>query len=546
MKKRILCLVLALVLVVAAFTGCGRKKGADAEVIDVSVSAPNEFPIVEEKITLKVFMPKPRNTNDMVDNEFTKWYEEYTNVHIEWIVPTGDAQQAFNNMIAGGDYPDVIMDMGLSREQVMSLEEQGIVRDISKYIEKQGVNINKMFEEVPKAKEYVTFEDKIYGVPSVNNSYNTKVSNAMWVYEPWLKKLNIEAPTTTEEFYEMLKAFKEQDPNGNGKADEIPLAARGVSNYSAGIEAYLMSAFIPTEGNVRWYVENDKVKHVAVQDEYKEGLKYIKKLYDEGLLYEDTFIVDRTQLTAIGESDTPILGTSPGSYPGFFCNTSGTTPNYKAYVPILPLEGPKGVRATVPNRSACSGTSFIVTTSCKYPEVAVKWCDYFYSTEGRRKMTSTGLGTFRKAEPGELGISGKQALWTTEPATEEQIAKYGSGTSNYAWGGSPTGYTSFEESVSICNLGASLENSKKLYQIYETYSEFIVDTFKTITIAPEDADEYARYQPLTSQIDSYFAKFITGELSIEKDWDKYLKELDGLGINDYVALLQRNYDRENK
>ena len=71
MKKRILCLVLALVLVVAAFTGCGRKKGADAEVIDVSVSAPNEFPIVEEKITLKVFMPKPRNINDMVDNEFT-------------------------------------------------------------------------------------------------------------------------------------------------------------------------------------------------------------------------------------------------------------------------------------------------------------------------------------------------------------------------------------------------------------------------------------------------------------------------------------------
>ena len=465
MKKKILCLVLATILCVTVLSGCGKKTGGE-KTVNVKVSEAGKFPIVDEKVTLKVFMPKPRNASDLVNNDFTKWYEEYTNVHIEWIVPSGAAQQAFNTMIAGGDYPDIIMGMGLSREQVTSLETQGIVRDISKEIDEHGINIKKMFEEVPEAKEYTTYDGKMYGVTNVNNSYSSIYSNAMWVFEPWLEKLGLDKPTTIDEFYEMLKAFKEKDPNGNGKADEIPLAARGVSNYSAGIEAYLMSAFIPTEGNVRYYVENDTVKHVATQPEYREGIKYIKKLYDEGLLYQDTFIVDRTQLTAIGESETPILGAAPGGYPGMFCNTSGTTPNYQNFTPILPLEGPKGVRATVPKRSATSGADCIVTSACKYPEVAVKWCDYFYSVEGRRKMSYTGVVDYRGAKEGEFGLDGKQALWVIEPASAENIAKYGSGTSNLAWGGSPTGYVSLEESIRTYSAGEGLENSEKLYYIY--------------------------------------------------------------------------------
>ena len=47
----------------------------------------------------------------------------------------------------------------------------------------------------------------------------------MYVYRPWLDKLGLDIPETTEEFYQMLKAFKEQDPNGNGVADEIPFSA---------------------------------------------------------------------------------------------------------------------------------------------------------------------------------------------------------------------------------------------------------------------------------------------------------------------------------
>ena len=133
-KRKLLCLVLALCFVVAAFAGCGGDK--EKEVVrDYTLSAENEFPIVDKKVELDVFSTKSAFVADFETNEFTKWYEDMTNVHINWTVPSGDAQQSFNLMIASGDYPEVILGMGLSREQVSSLVSQDILVDISKEID---------------------------------------------------------------------------------------------------------------------------------------------------------------------------------------------------------------------------------------------------------------------------------------------------------------------------------------------------------------------------------------------------------------------------
>ena len=292
-KKRVLALILALVCVVTAFSGCGDKKESASEAAGIEISGVNEFPIVKEPIEFTVFATKSANFTGHENNEFTKWYEEKTGIHINWIEPSGDAQQSFNLMIASGEYPDFILGMGLSREQVASLASQGILVDIKDEIEEHGHYIKKMFEEEPSAEEYVTINGAIYGVPKVSAEYSSKVSNGMWVYKPWLDKLGLEIPQTTEDFYQMLKAFKEKDPNGNGIADEIPLCGRGMSKaYSASTEPFLMSAFIPTEGRTRYYLDdNGKIQYSAVQPEYREGIRYFRKLYKEGLLYQDTFIM---------------------------------------------------------------------------------------------------------------------------------------------------------------------------------------------------------------------------------------------------------------
>ena len=538
-KRKLLCLVLTLCCIVTAFAGCGDKK--ENEIVrDYTLSDVNEFPVVDKKVELNVFATKSAFVADFETNEFTKWYEEKTGVHINWTVPSGDAQQSFNLMIASGEYPDVILGMGLSREQVMNLVSQGILVDIKDEIEEYGYYIKKMFEEEPSALKNVTIGNAIYGVPKVSADFQGRFECGMWVYQPWLEKLGIDEPQNTEEFYQMLKAFKEQDPNGNGKADEIPLAARGVRNWNQGIESYIMSAFIPTDSE-RTYVDNGKVKYAAVQPEYREGLRYLNKLYKEGLLYQDTFIIDRNQLTAIGENETPILGASTGSYQGFFCNPTATSERYHEFVSIPPLEGPDGKRETVAKRSTLNGCSFMVTKECPDPALAVKWVDWLLSTEGKQKSQDRGLSITRKAEEGELGVDGQQALWTIEQKSAEEQAKYSNATQNIAWSNCTIWYKSLEESIRTHNPSRVNDEAYKFYTQYLPYAS---PNHPFFSILEEDVEEASDYNTIADEVDAYFVKFVTGELDLDKDWDAYIKGLNNLGLERYMEILQRSYDTD--
>lgn len=86
-------------------------------------------------------------------------------------------------------------------------------------------------------------DGNIYALPMINDCYLCSLPVKMWIYQPWLDALGMEAPQTTEKLYLVLKAFKEGDPNGNGLADEIPLVA-ATSGWYSSIEGYIMNAFI--------------------------------------------------------------------------------------------------------------------------------------------------------------------------------------------------------------------------------------------------------------------------------------------------------------
>ena len=58
-------------------------------------------------------------------------------------------------------------------------------------------------------------------------------SSTFWIFgacslirQDWLDKLNLKAPTTVDELHDVLYAFRNEDPNGNGLKDEIPLFDR--------------------------------------------------------------------------------------------------------------------------------------------------------------------------------------------------------------------------------------------------------------------------------------------------------------------------------
>ncbi len=171
-------------------------------------------------------------------------------------------KEQLNLALASGDLPDVIMNVDVSPEQQMIYGEQGIFVSFTDLIEKYGDNTKKIFQEMPEVKGAITAPgNKIYSLPYINECYHCSLDYKMYVYKPWLDKLGLKEPTTTEEFYQMLKAFKEKDPNGNGKADEIPLVG-GISTGSgpskSQIDVWIMNSFIYDDGYKRMLVKDGK------------------------------------------------------------------------------------------------------------------------------------------------------------------------------------------------------------------------------------------------------------------------------------------------
>src|SRR5699024_2406165 len=139
----------------------------------VEVTPAGTFPIVEEETTLKVMIRGNSLVEDFETNEFTKWYEEKTNVHVEFeVVPESNVEERLNLALSSGDYPDVILEMGVTPTQQMIYGKQGVFLALNDLIEEYGEETKKMFETLPEIEEAITAPDgNIYALPHVNECY---------------------------------------------------------------------------------------------------------------------------------------------------------------------------------------------------------------------------------------------------------------------------------------------------------------------------------------------------------------------------------------
>lgn len=522
-----------------AASGTNVKPADPQNAVNTNLTS-SGFPIVKEKTTLRILTVGDPSIN-YETNEFTKWYEEQTNIHIEWdVVLSNNPIEQLNLKLASGQYPDVIMGFPITPTQMMIYGKQGVFLPLNDMIEKSGVEIKKAFVDTPKAKEVSTAPDgKIYGLPRINVCYHCAYSQKMWIYEPWLKKLGLSMPTTTDEFYKVLKAFKEKDPNGNGKPDEIPLASRtGTGNTN--IVPFIMNSFIYTsyfnESTKGMLIKDGKIDVAYNKPEWKEGILYFKKLFDEKLLAPETFIQSADQLKAMGENpDAPILGAAPGITPGFV-QWLGPSGRWEGYKTVPALQGPKGVRLAGWDAYSIGNVGYyIITNKSKQPDVAFRWADAFYSRDvtNRSSMGRPGI-EWREALPGEIGLDGgpanysfiddgKNAHWFTHGLVNK--------TNAYRMGRVTNPKNPLEDML--------YKESKDNYEAYKPDVNIIVPP---LFFNNEQAAEVANIQKTINEyVDQMFARFVTGDADINKDWDGYVKTLDGMNLKRLLAIYQEAY-----
>lgn len=578
--KRFLSLALALVLLCTiGFAGCGQSapaaesgsaqasvKASDqasdtasASASASALSAPGAYPITTEKATLRFVTLQHPAITDYATNEFSKYMEEKTNVHVEWETVPNDTgtKEKVNLILASGSYPDAFFGITTLKDTDLTQygTEEGIFLPLESYIDTQAVELQKIFQEIPGSREEITSLDgHIYSMPEVNQCYHCTYQTKMWVNKVWLDKLGMKVPTTTDEFYQMLKAFKEKDPNGNGKADEIPMAGAHKSGWENTVDKFLLNSFayydfdLYSTDKIGLCMDQGKVTVPYFNDGIKDGLKYINQLYQEGLIYEGTFTQDNNQLTQLVENpDGELVGAIPSGYGGMFASLGGD--RYKEFVAIAPLKGPSGVQgaATYPYEGVYGGR-FVVTSSCKTPEIAVKWADYLYTFDGTTRLTrGVPDKDWRMPKDGEKGIDGNAALyvplrpWNETEPQNESFLQVGITKRNNAYR-----MGEFMDNTIDMYSGDGLE--KLLYTVskdqYEPYARKD-NALPHIKLTKEENDELATLNvELNKYIREELTKFMVGSASVDKDWEDFRQNLDKLQIQKVIDTYQAEYVKQ--
>ena len=274
------------------------------------VTPAGEFPIVTEPVTLKILLSNGEQVSDFNDNAFTQWLEEKTGVDLQIdVVNSTDAQTKLNLVLASGDLPDILLGFPMTPSLLAQQGGEGTFIALNDLMAKYGDESKRIFEvDRPQLLPLNTSPDgNIYGLPEINECFHCFLSQKLWVYKPWLDKLGIAVPTTTDEFEAMLIAFRDQDPNGNGIADEVPFSGSvdGQGGWHNSVDQNLMNAFVFYDRiqHDRLLLIDGKVEAAYAQPGYREGLRYLNRLYSEGLIDPNGLISGQSGTAATGQPD---------------------------------------------------------------------------------------------------------------------------------------------------------------------------------------------------------------------------------------------------
>jgi putative aldouronate transport system substrate-binding protein len=503
----------------------------------------------------------PQGANGNLNNAwFTQHVEETLDLDLSFQTTTYDgnaARETRQISLASGDLPDVYMLVPwvdqFSKTELQRLANQGVIVPLNDLIEEHAPNIVQAFEETPEYKEFATAPDgNIYGMPQWNDCYHCSYSAKLWMRSDWLDELGLDVPTTTEEMREVLRAFKDEDPNGNGKADEIPLSGSTADL----VLPYFMNAFLYTPQASDAFpstlaLNNGTVQLQASQDAWRDGLSYLASLFDEGLIDPGAFTDNRDALLAKGDNaDAPLVGAATVQHPGLVVTLNQADGRDKDYDPVPPLTGPDGAQYATYNLPSIAGATFVITGEAgeETQVAAIKILDYMFSEEGHvlAQFGQEGIG-WEPAADGEVALDETlEPTFRMIPGDPEQQAEAG------GWGAMAQ-YNETEvfrnSQVADTDIYTADGFERRLFEATKLYEEHAAEDqiypYWNVWFDPEVNSELATLQTnIEDYVNQSSLQFVTGQLDIDSDaeWDSYLQNLEGLGLSRYLELHQEAYE----
>jgi putative aldouronate transport system substrate-binding protein len=503
------------------------------------------LPIVKEPLTLTYWTQLDTNPATVVktynDIACYKELEKLTGIHIDFqhaSVP--QQQEQFNLMIASGKYPDMIevtnwlnVAGGPAR-----LLKDGVIIRLNDLMDKYAPNLKKVLTDRPDwRRQVVTDEGDLYCFPFLRGDPYLLTFSGPTVRKDWLDKLGLQMPATVDEWHDMLVAFKTKDPNGNGKADELPYNpwySEGTrSARSAWYRGFLVGAYGIL---MEWYQDKGVVKFGALQPEFKEFVKTLALWYKEGLIDPDYVSTDQKSI------DSKITGNQVGATS---MNTGG---GIGKYMPLMTSKDPKAKLAPAPYPTLKKGDkalfgqrdnaftgrgSVSISTACKKVVEAVKWLDYGYSDAGHMLFNFGIEGTSYKMVDG-------YPTYTDAVMKDPKLAPV-SAMSLYIRGHYNGPFVQDKRYIEQYSV---LPEQKEAIALWSQPSN--EGQMPPITPTQDESKKFQSImQDVMTRYEEVFHKVVTGTLPLDA-WDVFVKDIKGMGIDDAIKIQQAALDRYNK
>lgn len=515
--KRLLSLVLAFMLLLCATA--------------LAEAAGNGYPCVEEPLTLTAFASAgPYTKGDFNDLAMWRVMEKLTNITFKFETASS-GQEKLGLLFAANTLPDVIFKTGLSTNEVAGYAEEGQLVAIDPYLEEYAPNFSALLNAQPEIRKAITMPDgHIYGFPYLVLASPSNCSTKPFINAKVLEKLGLKEPTTLDELTAVLRAFKDSDYNGNGKADEVPWCMENITNLMA-----LYGTFgLGTRGgsSTNWDIDpaTGELRFIPTSEGYRQMLEYVAMLYQEGLLDEEAFTATIPSLTAKAEQNQLFFVTCANNN-----YLSTYKDDYKGLEAPLTLTA-DGEKFWAGQNLAVYANNTFITNQCENPAAVVKYFDYFYGDEG---ITLFFMGiegeTFYYDENGNPQFTDYVVKNPDGMNMEEALGAY------VCWsgGGNPSVADDLHFGVHLIPeiTVIAAQNLLKYGPEVIWPADFSYTT--------EEAEQLAEYKlEINTYVEDMRAKFITGSESFDH-WDQYVEQLERMDLEGYTKLTQTALDRYN-
>ena len=537
--KRILAGAAALLMMSTVLVGCGdgsgdggSSGGNKSELVGNTYVA--DFPVVKEKITITAMALKWSGTGVIEELAWNSYYEKKTNIHVDWIeVPRAELGTKVQLALQSGDIPDIMVTggMGINDSQLLQYSEEGQFAEIGPLLEKWGPNIKKVMDATPEAQKSSYVNGKLYSLPLLQSNQTTRI---WFVRQSWLDNLGMGIPTTMTEYYNMLSAFKNNDPNGNGKKDEIPFATNEWTPAMWepwGLDWWYSNSFMTVD-------ESGKVYFGPLTNACKEGARYWNKMYDEGLVSDAILNTGEEGLLAlIGRGNVGAF-----LYDGLYSyiKDKELVEDY-TMIPVPDSQyaesefgGPCAIQSLI-----ASPHGFVMSNDCQNKEAVIRWLDYLWTAEGAVLATygpaDDGVYTWKD---GKVVFDDPNYLSTNIPTMDRGLG----------WILSiPTTLVPdmIAEKPEDQKTEAEKWTDKRDAFVKEHYEPLYRESRVVYSVKSKEDSEYiAEMEPIVSEAIFNLGQFIVGNKNIDTEWNTYVQDLKRKGIDELVEIFQKDFPRQ--